>query len=48
MGGPYSMIYTKHYVADVAGLVFVDASHPEQERRFAAFDPNSGATDFSA
>jgi pimeloyl-ACP methyl ester carboxylesterase len=47
VGGPYSMIYTKHYGAEVAGLVFVDASHPEQERRFAAFDPNSEATDFS-
>lgn len=33
LGGPYIMTYTKHYGADVAGLVFVDASHPEQVQR---------------
>jgi pimeloyl-ACP methyl ester carboxylesterase len=30
------MIYTKYYGADVAGLVFVDASHPDQARQLAA------------
>ena len=33
MGGPYIMTYTKYFGADVAGLVFVDASHPEQVQR---------------
>lgn len=33
LGGPYIMTYTKHFGADVAGLVLVDASHPDQERR---------------
>ena len=36
LGGPYIMTYTKYYGADVAGLVFVDASHPEQVKRMAA------------
>ena len=30
LGGPYNMIYTKYFGADVAGLVFVDTSHPDQ------------------
>jgi pimeloyl-ACP methyl ester carboxylesterase len=34
LGGPYIMTFTKHYGADVAGLVFVDASHPDQVARF--------------
>ena len=34
LGGPYAMIYTERYGADVAGLVFVDASHPDQAQRF--------------
>lgn len=36
IGGPYIMIYTKYFGKDVAGLVFVDASHPEQEQRLNA------------
>ncbi len=36
LGGPYIMIYTKYFGAEVAGLVFVDASHPEQDQRFDA------------
>jgi pimeloyl-ACP methyl ester carboxylesterase len=36
LGGPYSMIYTKNYGDQVAGLVFVDASHPDQIQRFEA------------
>jgi hypothetical protein len=47
MGGPYIMTYTKYYPSDVAGLVFVDASHPDQEHRFEAVMPNSGSADFS-
>jgi pimeloyl-ACP methyl ester carboxylesterase len=36
LGGPYAMIYTKRFGAEVAGLVFVDASHPDQVRRLSA------------
>jgi pimeloyl-ACP methyl ester carboxylesterase len=36
LGGPYIMTYTKYYGADVAGLVFVDASHPDQVERQSA------------
>jgi pimeloyl-ACP methyl ester carboxylesterase len=31
--GPYVMTFTKQFGADVAGLVFVDASHPDQLER---------------
>lgn len=34
LGGPYIMTFTKYFGMDVAGLVFVDASHPEQVHRF--------------
>ena len=34
LGGPYIMEFTKKYGGDVAGLVFVDASHPDQVQRF--------------
>lgn len=34
LGGPYSMIFTSLYPSEVAGLVFVDASHPDQVERF--------------
>lgn len=34
MGGPYALAFTGRYGAEVAGLVFVDASHPDQ--RFPA------------
>lgn len=30
LGGPYIMNYTRQFGAPVAGLVFVDASHPDQ------------------
>jgi pimeloyl-ACP methyl ester carboxylesterase len=29
-GGPSTMIFTSRYASEVAGLVFVDASHPDQ------------------
>ena len=33
LGGPYIMTFTRLYPQDVAGLVFVDASHPDQIER---------------
>ncbi len=36
LGGPYSLVFTGRYGADVAGLVFVDASHPDQLARLRA------------
>jgi pimeloyl-ACP methyl ester carboxylesterase len=36
LGGPYAMVFTGRYGADVAGLVFVDASHPDQVGRLNA------------
>jgi pimeloyl-ACP methyl ester carboxylesterase len=35
LGGPLSLAYTAAHGADVAGLVMVDASHPDQLERFA-------------
>jgi pimeloyl-ACP methyl ester carboxylesterase len=34
LGGPISLLYTRHHGNDVAGLVMVDASHPDQFERF--------------
>ena len=39
LGGPYILIYTKYYGAEVAGLVFVDPSHPEQVERMRSLTP---------
>ncbi len=33
LGGPYSMTYTKYFGEHVAGLVLVDAAHPDQVAR---------------
>jgi pimeloyl-ACP methyl ester carboxylesterase len=33
LGGPYVMTFTRLYPQEVAGLVFVDASHPDQTER---------------
>ena len=41
LGGPYAMIFTKYFGPDVAGLVFVDASHPEQVNRFKSLTPQT-------
>lgn len=30
LGGPYALLFTGQYPSEVAGLVFVDASHPDQ------------------
>jgi pimeloyl-ACP methyl ester carboxylesterase len=34
LGGPFVMIYTKMYDSEVAGVVFVDPTHPDQFTRF--------------
>ena len=34
LGGPYAMVFTDLYGPEVVGLVFVDASHPQQFARF--------------
>jgi pimeloyl-ACP methyl ester carboxylesterase len=39
LGGPYIMTYTREHGAEVAGLVMVDASHPDQMQRMAAIAP---------
>jgi len=36
LGGPYAVLYTQRYGADVVGLVLIDPSHPDQKRRFEA------------
>lgn len=36
LGGPYITLYTKLFGDQVAGLVYVDASHPDQVQRMAA------------
>ena len=36
IGGPYITIYTGLYGDQVAGLVYVDGSHPDQDKRFQA------------
>jgi len=36
MGGPYITTYTQLYGDEVSGLVYVDASHPDQIERFEA------------
>ena len=33
LGGPYVMTFTQEFGSDVAGIVFVDASHPDQQLR---------------
>lgn len=33
LGGPYVMTFTNQFASDVAGIVFVDASHPDQQLR---------------
>ena len=36
LGGPYSLMFTHRYPNKVAGLVFVDASHPDMATRASA------------
>jgi len=33
LGGPYALVFTSTRPADIAGVVFVDASHPDQQAR---------------
>lgn len=33
LGGPYVMAFTQEFSSEVAGIVFVDASHPDQQLR---------------
>lgn len=42
LGGPYSMIYARHYGAQVRGLVFVDTSHPDQVAKLGLPEPGAG------
>jgi pimeloyl-ACP methyl ester carboxylesterase len=41
LGGPYVMGYTKYFGDEVAGLVLVDASHPDQVQRVAGVTTES-------
>ena len=34
LGGPLVRVYSERYPSDVAGVVFIDASHPEQYSRY--------------
>ena len=44
LGGSYIMTYTKYFGAAVAGVVFVDTSHPDQVQRFKVLHvPESSA-----
>ncbi len=47
MGGPLITLYTKYYGEDVAGLVFVDSSHPDQTARMKREIPSFSESDFS-
>lgn len=40
LGGLHADLFARHHPGEVAGMVLVDCSHPEQERRFA---PGSNA-----
>jgi pimeloyl-ACP methyl ester carboxylesterase len=46
LGGPYILVYTRLYPEEVAGLVLVDPSHPDQVARFAAALGESEAPGF--
>ncbi|MEL6842170.1 MAG: alpha/beta hydrolase [Bacteroidota bacterium] len=41
LGGPYIRVFTQLYPDEVAGLVFMDATHPEQVERFNAAPASS-------
>lgn len=43
LGGPYIMNYTRQHGDQVAGLVFVDASHPDQLEAFKKFQSADSA-----
>lgn len=39
IGGWYARVFTQRYPEEVAGIVFIDSSHPEQVARFGAILP---------
>ncbi|CAL2103845.1 Alpha/beta hydrolase [Tenacibaculum sp. 190130A14a] len=41
LGGPYIRVFTQLYPDEVVGLVFIDATHPEQVERFNAAPESS-------
>ena len=41
LGGPYIRVFTQLYPDEVVGLVFIDATHPEQVERFNAAPADS-------
>ena len=41
-GGLYNMIFAGLYRKEIAGLVFADSSHPDQERRYSAAGLSTG------
>ena len=41
LGGPHIMIFNSLYESEIAGFVFVDASHPEQNDRFRKIKGNA-------
>jgi pimeloyl-ACP methyl ester carboxylesterase len=44
LGGPLAMSFVRKYGGDVAGLVFVDTSHPDQLERFKAAGMDASPT----
>jgi pimeloyl-ACP methyl ester carboxylesterase len=48
LGGPYAMTYTKYFGDQVAGMVMVDASHPDQLERLGKIAPAAGAMPVTA
>jgi len=53
LGGPYVTVFTRLYPSEVAGLVLVDASHPDQVARMeratgVSMTPPTGALAFAA
>ncbi|MEL7118359.1 MAG: alpha/beta hydrolase [Bacteroidota bacterium] len=41
LGGPYIRLFAKLYPNEVAGLIFMDSTHPEQVERFGAPEKSS-------
>lgn len=53
LGGPYAMLFTRQFGAEVRGLVLVDASHPDQFSHFRqatgkAMEPATGLMAFGS
>ncbi|TQV73502.1 alpha/beta hydrolase [Exilibacterium tricleocarpae] len=41
LGGPLVRVYADHYPSEVAGLIFIDSSHPEQDERLYGSPPSN-------